>query len=299
MKSLTILITALCATLTIPAQTAPNQSLRQSIQHTLDTAHINGGIAIMGIDFQDSLTINGYAHYPMESVFKFPLAIAVLDRVDHGKAKLTQIIHMPQSTLDTATWSPMIKDHPNQDIDASIKDLLRYSVSKSDNAACDALFRFMGGPTAVNNDLHNLGITGMAIAATEEQMKQDWQAQYTNWCQPYAMAQLLSRFHKGKFLSIKSKEMLFTLMMLSENPTDRILGSLPPGTVIAHKTGTSGTNKDGLTGGTNDVGIITLPDGRHYALVVYLSNYQGSTAKGAQTIATISKLVWDHYTAKN
>ncbi|MBA4057716.1 MAG: hypothetical protein C0490_23580, partial [Marivirga sp.] len=78
----------------------------------------------------------------------------------------------------------------------------------------------------------------------------------------------------------------------------RIKGLLPAGTKVAHKTGTSGSNKEGLTAAVNDVGIVTLPNGKQYAIVVYVSNStkDGTTLEGI--IAEISEIAWDYFVAK-
>ena len=59
---------------------------------------------------------------------------------------------------------------------------------------------------------------------------------------------------------------------------------LPPGATLAHKPGSSGENF-GVTAATNDIGIVTLKDGRKYAVVVFLS---GSTADQAAQDAIVA-----------
>lgn len=272
--------------------------LRGEIGKLIDSFHANVGVAVCGLDFKDTLSFNGWKHYPMQSVYKFPLAVAILDGVDKGKLSLSQSIHITKESLDKNTWSPMVKDRPGQDIDIRLDELLTYMVSASDNNACDALFWLAGGTRAVNDYIHGLGITGIAIAATEAQMHKGWAAQYTNWCQPVAMAQLLQLFYGGKILSKKSTGYLMQLMTESQNSANRLKGMLPENTIVAHKTGTSNTNKKGITAATNDVGIVTLPDGKHYAIVVYVSDYRQSMEKAEALIAGISKQVWDYFVHK-
>jgi len=74
----------------------------------------------------------------------------------------------------------------------------------------------------------------------------------------------------------------------------RIKGLLPPGTVVAHKTGTSGTDS-GLTRATNDVGLVTLPDGRHLAIAVFVSDSPADTATREAVIAKIARAAWDRF----
>jgi beta-lactamase class A len=72
----------------------------------------------------------------------------------------------------------------------------------------------------------------------------------------------------------------------------RIRGGLPPGTVVSHKSGSSGTEK-GITAATNDVGLITLPDGRRLALAVFITDSHEDTAALEPVIAAIAKLAYD------
>jgi len=286
-----------CLSISVKAQQLNREELIGRINDVIKEVHAHIGVGFMALDFNDSFTCNNEVHYPMQSVFKFPLAMAVLHRVDEGKLALTQSVHIPKAQLDPETWGPLVKAFPEQDIDITLENLIIYAVSHSDNNACDALFRLMGGTRPVNDYVHNLGVTDITILATEAEMHQTWAVQYTNWSKPTAMLQLLQLLFEGKVLSKSSNEFLLRAMTQSTNSDARIKGLLPKGTVVAHKTGTSGS-RGKLVAATNDVGIITLPDGRHYGLAVFVSDYKGDVAKGEQAIAEISKLVWDYCTSK-
>lgn len=65
--------------------------------------------------------------------------------------------------------------------------------------------------------------------------------------------------------------MLMKWMSESVPGAKRLKGLLPAGTVVAHKTGTSGT-REGMTRATNDIGIVTLPDGRYLAVAVFIAD---------------------------
>jgi beta-lactamase class A len=279
------------------AQGADQQVLVRNIEKVIRGAKGHVGVGLLGLDFKDSMVLHNDVHYPMHSVYKFPLAMAVLHRVDEGKLSLSQEITLTKAQLVPGTWSPMVKAFPDQDIKLKLEDLIMYAVSYSDNNACDALFRLMGGTRPVQEYVRSLGIADMAVMATEEEMEATWSVQYTNWCQPEAMLHLLRLFYKGEVLSAGSNQFLMHCMTESSNPEGRIKGQLPKGTVVAHKTGTSGS-RGSLIGATNDAGIVTLPDGRHYALVVYVSDYKGPVAKGEQVISEISKLCWDYLNRK-
>ena len=291
-KQLSITLILLLATFPIFAQST---ALETSLKQYLKTKKADIGIAVCLIETNEITTVNGGKHYPMQSVYKFPLAIAVLDAVDKKTIALNQKVHVSKTELRPGTWSPLREKYPEGNIDITIAELLEYSVSKSDNNACDILFKLIGGTAATNQYIQKLGIQEMAIVATEEEMAQEWNLQYKNYSSPKAMNQLLNGFFHGKYLLEPSNNFLMKLMTASSNSASRIKALLPKAAVVAHKTGTSDTNKEGLRPALNDVGIITLPNGKHIAVSVFISNDTQKYEDAEKTVAEIAKLIWDYY----
>lgn len=285
--------------LAFPAQKVPAQksSLKSQIGQIVKSASGTVGVAIAGLDDNFSLTVNNNKRFSMQSVYKFPLALAVLDRVDKGTLSLDQKIRVTKTDLRPDTWSPLRDAFPEGG-DLPLRDLLAYTVSKSDNNGCDILFRLLGGTKTVETYIRGLGVKDMAIAATEEEMSKAWDVQFTNWSKPAAMLRLLTDFYRGRILSASSSDFLRTIMTETTTGPNRIKGLLPAGTIVAHKTGTSGTNDKGVTGAINDAGIIMLPGGKHFAIVVYVSNTTDDEQKRDAVIAQITKAVWDYYSEK-
>lgn len=254
------------------------------------------GIAVKVLETGETVTINDHRHYPMQSVYKFPLALYILHMVDNGAFTMDMLIHVRKEQFHRNTWSPLAVQYKYQDADVKLSDLIRYAVSKSDNNACDIMFDLARGPRMVEQFLHRNGVKDIAMVTTENEMHAAWEIQYRNWCRPSAMLEILQLFYEGKLLSKKSNDFLMELMVTCETSANRIRKLLPEGTIVADKTGTSATNKNGMTAATNDVGIITLPNGQHVALVVYVSDYPGISSVGEHVIADVAKCVWDHYT---
>jgi beta-lactamase class A len=293
-----LLVISLLSPIALVSQSDDTNDVVMKIRAIINPLKGHVGVGIMDLDADYSVTVNGLEQFPMQSVYKFPLAIAILNMVDEGRLSLEQNVHIPGGSLDTNTWSPLVTDFPNQDINITLAELIDYTVGKSDNNGCDVLFQIAGGTEAVNRYIHGLGVEGIAIAATEKEMKQRWEVQYTNWCQPAAMLQLLQIFYDGRALSRESNQFLMKVMTEGVNPANRIKRMLPEDAVVAHKTGTGNTNDEGITSATNDVGIVTLPDGRRFAIVVYVSDYKGGIERGSRAIAEIAKLAWDHFTVR-
>jgi beta-lactamase class A len=95
-----------------------------------------------------------------------------------------------------------------------------------------------------------------------------------------------------RVLSAGSQALLLKLMTESIPGAKRLKGELPAGTVVAHKTGTGGT-QNGITSATNDIGIITLPDGRHLAVAAFVSDSAADDDTRDAIIARLTKAAWD------
>ncbi len=277
--------------------TGQTDILKQKIKQVIAQKKANVGVAVYGLESKETLSVNNN-HYPMQSVFKFHIALAVLNEVDKGKFSLNQKIHLKKSDLLPDTWSPLKKEYPDGEVDVTLDKILSYTVSQSDNNGCDILLRLIGGARVVNDYIHSLGNKEVSIKVNEEDMHRDDSAQYKNWTTPVAATNLLSDFYNRKMLSPKSYAYLWRIMTETSSGKDRIKGELPVGTVVGHKTGTSGINKQGIYAATNDIGIVILPNGQHFAISVFVVNSKEKDETNAKIIADISRLAWDYFTGK-
>ena len=282
------LSTAIC-------QSQPD-SLRRKIERILFAKKADVGVSILGLEDSDTLTVRGSRHYPMQSVYKFHLALAILHQVDKGALSLSQKIFIKKRDLLPDTHSPLRDDYPQGNINMSLEEILRYTVSKSDNNGCDILFKLLGGTSTVNKYIQSLGVKDVSIAATEEEMHKEWNVQFTNWTTPRAATQLAALYYNQNILTKESKDLLFKIMVETPTGPNRIKGLLPANTIVAHKTGTSDTNEEGVTAVIDDLGIIILPNGKHIILMVMVCNTTENKETNERIIAEISKATYDYFT---
>lgn len=293
-----ILVIYTAAGLVLGAENVPSQeALRREVGAIARSIDGKLGVALMGLETRETFLFNGNDRFPMQSVYKFPLAMAVLDRVDQGRLSLSQAVHVAPADLLPDTWSPLRDANPQGDFDLALSELVRVTVSKSDNSGCDILFRMLGGPPAVDAYVHGLGVKGMAIAATEAEMHRVRDSQFSNWCEPAAMAGLLDLFFQGRTHAAASRDFLMRLMLETATGPKRIKGLLPPGTPVAHKTGTSSTDEKGVTAATNDVGIVTLAGGNHVAMVIFLADSSASLEIRENAIARVARAGYIYFLA--
>jgi beta-lactamase class A len=273
-----------------------DRELYRRFQEIAGTAGGRVGIGVELLETGESVTLNGNGQFPMQSVYKLPIAMAVLQGVDRGDLRLEQRIRVETGDLvPRALHSPLRDRHP-RGAELSVRELLRLMISESDGTACDVLLR-LRGTESVMRFLRGVGVDSMVVATTEKAMARDEMVQYRNWASPEGALKLIRALHEGRGLTAASKALLLQWMTGTETGLRRIKGLLPAGTLVAHKTGTSGTTR-GLTRATNDVGLITLPDGRHLAVAVFVSDSTADQARRERVIAETARAAWERFASR-
>jgi beta-lactamase class A len=283
------------ATKEVVESSANNENeLRNQIEQISHAAQGRVGVTATVLETGESVTLNGDQRFPMQSVYKFPIGMAVLAQVDQGKLKLDQQIRVETSDFVSDLQHSPIRDENPQGVELSLAELLKYMVSESNGTACDMLLELVGGPEVVTQYLRDLGVNGVIVANTEKEIGQDKAVQYRNYATPNAAVALLRALREGQGLSESSQALLLQLMIETPTGLQRIKGLLPGGTVVAHKTGTSRT-VDGVTAATNDVGLVMLPNGQHLAIAVFVSDSTANDTIREEVIAKVTRAVWDEW----
>ena len=295
-----LLLVALLIPRLLPAQPTANSStrtnalprLRKQIVQIAQDIPGRVGVAASIVETGESIEWHGDEPFPMQSVYKFPIAMAVLHQVDEGKLSLSQPVHVdPNEYVSQKQHSPLRDKYPTG-ANVSVDELLRLAVSESDGSASDVLMRLVGGSSVIMAYLKSLGIRRIIVANTEKELGSDQTVQYRNWAKPAEAVALLTLLQKGMGLSASSRSHLLQLMTDTETGLKRLKGQLPAGTIVAHKTGTSQTI-NGITAATNDIGLITLPKNRHLAIAVFVADSKADSATREAVIARLAKAVWD------
>lgn len=274
-------------------------SLRQRIQQIISAKQVKAGVAISDAAGNDTVSINGEKHFPLQSVFKFHIALCVLSQVDEGKLSLHQKIKFEKKDLLPGLYSPIRDGYP-EGVTLRLSTVLHYTVAMSDNAGCDMLLRLIGGPAAVDAYFANHHFSNVSIKINEETQQANWDRQFENWTTPLAANAVLAAFYSNdkKLLSKKSYDFIWKTMKGTSTGSGRLKGGLPPLTIVAHKTGTSGANKEGLSAAVNDMGIVFMPDGQYYYISVFVTDSHEDAATNEKIIADISKTVWEYFLKK-
>ena len=274
---------------------AQKAELKKEISKITEGKKATVAVSVLGIDFPFQYNNNNAEKkLPMQSVFKYHIALAVLDLVDQGKLSLDQKVFIKKSELLPNTWSPIREKNPEGNFEMPISELIEYSVAMSDNVGCDVLLRLIGGPKVVNDYIVSKGVKNTQIVYNEELMQSAWKNQYENYTTMKSATRLLKDFYKGKILSKKSTEFLLAVMYRTSTGLNKIVEQLPKYAKVAHKTGSSGKNDAGLTGAENDIAIITLSNGKTYAIAIFVCDSMETWEVNCKMISDISKMVFEN-----
>ncbi len=169
------------------------RSLQNELTSFVENKDARIGIAVI-INGKDTVSVNGSKDFPMMSVFKFPLALAVAKWVDSNGMSLNDSIAFGPKALIKDTYSPMLKKYGSGLYKMSFKELLEWSLIESDNNAADLLLKRVGGTACATTLLKDVaGELDITIGASEQNMHQDPYTSYLNRSTPLAMATLFDR----------------------------------------------------------------------------------------------------------
>jgi beta-lactamase class A len=113
MKRNSRIFLTLTASIFSSAVFAQTNTLQIKMDSIINSKKADVGVSVLYLSDQRIVSVNGDKHYPMQSVYKFHLALAVLNQVDQGKIKLDQKILIKKNYLLPDTWSPLRDKYTN------------------------------------------------------------------------------------------------------------------------------------------------------------------------------------------
>src|SRR5262245_30221736 len=298
------------------------QRLEREIARLASPAGGIVGVSAVHVESGRRLSVKGDERFPMASVYKVPIAIQLLARVDQGEVKLDQTVELKPGDIRPNGTIRSLLSKPG--LTLSVRNLLELTLLVGDNSAADLLLRLAGGPQAVTARMKAFGVNGIDVsrpvinlladsvgiqlpperewtpelldklyeATTPETRKEaavKWNADPRDTSTPDAMAALLVRIHRNDLLKRESAEVLLDGLLRNQDGDTRVKGMVAPGTVVAHKMGSIG-------GSTNDVGLITLPDtAGHIAIAVFVKSSDKDEVERERAIAQIARTVYDFF----
>ncbi len=312
---------------------APPQApaeIQASLDHLAAAYGEPVGIAVTDVARGWTASVAGDETFPQQSVSKLWVALAVMQAVDKGQLQLEQsVLMLPQDR--SVFYQPLASRirGPNG-LSITLADLLRHALIESDNAANDRLIRELGGAAVVTRTIAEKRLAGLAVGGTERDVQTrtaglTWRPEYgQTWIFKQARAELpdatrdqalatylanppdgatpngivtaLSALKRGELLSAPSTDFMLELMGEARTGQLRLRAGLQPGWSLAHKTGT-GPDWRGASVGINDVGLLTAPDGRTYAVAVMVRQTRQGPAARHRLMQSVAHAVEAHWQA--
>ena len=269
------------------------------------------GIAVSEVAKGWTVSADGTETFPQQSVSKLWVALAVMQAVDAGRLSLDRTVTMTPEDRSVFYQPLASRIRSNRPLTITIADLMRHALIESDNAANDKLIQQLGGPGVVTQTIADKGLRGLALGGTEREVQTKtaglaWKPEYgQTWifkqaraalpddirdqalttyltnppdgATPVGIVSALSALKRGELLSRASTDFMLDLMTEARTGALRMRAAVQPGWSLAHKTGT-GPDWRGASVGINDVGLLTAPDGRTFAIAVMIRQ----TSQGPQ-----------------
>lgn len=265
---------------------APRQKLK-SIEKLISRSRARVGVA--WTENGHTYSVNGSDSFPMLSVFKMHVATAVLSKMEREGMPPDTEVRVEAEEMCKDTYSPMRSLHPEGAFSTMLAELLRFSVAESDNNACDILIRYAGGTDSITRELTALGFSGFTITETEASMHADTARCRLNVTTPVAAVRMVERLFNGNALGTMQASLLKRIMLNTTTGADKIAAALPPGALLAHKTGSSDRTPQGLKIADNDVGMVFLSGGKEVPIAVFISDSPLTDAGNAMLTAQIAR----------
>lgn len=267
----------------------------QDLTHEIGSI-IQGKQATVGVAVvygNDVLTIANEVKYPLMSVFKFHIALTALKKMEKEGIPLDRKVYIEKKQMRKNTYSPLRNKFPNQRIHISYREILRYTMSESDNNTCDWLIDFVGGIDKVDTYIKSLGIADFGFTETEYSMHRDIMRCYNNWSTPLAVAQLMEKMYTEDMLCKEHFEFLENTMLNCASGKDKLIAGLPDDVMFAHKTGHSDRLKNGIQIGDADAGVVYLPNGEKVYIAVFIKDSRETDCKNAKMMEDICRATYN------
>jgi uncharacterized protein len=261
-------------------------------------ASVKGEFAIAYKDLKtgQTLFINEKENFHAASTMKTPVMIEVFKQAKMGKFQLKDSILVHNTFKSIVDGSPFSLDIGDDSADSlyqkigqkmTIYDLTYQMIIRSSNLATNIMIDLVGAQNA-NASMRDLGAKDIQILRGVEDTKA-FQKGLNNSITAYDLMLIFENIAQYKTIDKQASEGMIKIL-LDQVFNEVIPAKLPKTVKVAHKTGS-------ITGVQHDSGIVYLPDGRQYVLVV-LSKKLEDTKAGVAALAEVSEMVYQFLSLK-
>lgn len=265
-------------------------SLKTKIESMI--ARHQGTFAVVYKDLQTNATmfINERESFHAASTMKTPVMIEVFKQANEKKLSLEDSILVTnsfRSIIDSSLYSLSLTDDSDDGLYGrlgkmeTIYDLVFKMITVSSNLATNLLIGIVE-PDNIMKTMKSMNVNEIKVLRGVEDTKA-FQAGRNNTTTAMDLALIFESLAKKKIVSPVASENMLKILF-AQKFKDMIPAKLPDNVKVAHKTGS-------ITNVQHDSGIVYLPDGRAYVLVI-LSKNLSSNNDGIELISSISEEIY-------
>lgn len=275
----------------------PIDRLKEDVQKELAKQEGTFGIAFKDLSTGEQLLINEHENFHAASTMKTPVMIEVFKQAAAGNFSLTDSIEVKnefKSIVDGSPFSLDVSDDSEEGLynqvgtKKTIGDLVYDMIIVSSNLATNIVIEKVGAKN-VTQTMRDLGASDIQVLRGVEDQKAFDQG-LNNTTTPYDLMVIFEKMAKGEAVSPEADQKMITIL-LDQKFNETIPGKLPKEVKVAHKTGW-------IRGVRHDSGIVMLPDGRKYVLVI-LSRDLADDDGAIDNMANASRMIYDYVVSHN
>jgi len=259
-------------------------SVEQRVDRVL-ASHPGQTIAVAYYDLGSgaSLYRNERMVFHAASTMKVPVMLAIFDAVSRGELRLDQPVRVRNDFVSILDGSHYALDR-GEDSDGTLYDeigrelpletLVRRMIVRSSNLATNLVIELVGAPRVMAL-MQTIGANDIRVLRGVEDDKA-YHAGMNNTTTAYDLMLIFRSLGERR-----ASPMLDIL--LAQELNDGIPAGLPPGTPVAHKTGS-------ITEIAHDAGLVYRRDGSAYVLVILTRGFK-KTAEAEKVMAQIARVM--------
>jgi beta-lactamase class A len=275
------------------AQKLAIENLKSAIEAKLKTVEGQFAVAFKDLQTGKTLFINEKENFHAASTMKTPVMIEVFKQAKAGKFKLSDSILVKnefKSIVDGSPYSMDISDDSGDGMykmigkKMTIYDLTYQMIIVSSNLATNILIDLVDARNA-NESMRKLGAKDIQVLRGVEDQKA-FEKGLNNTTTAYDLMLIFEKIAQNKVIDKQSCEEMRKILF-DQKFNEIIPDKLPKTVKVAHKTGS-------ITGVQHDSGIVYLPDGRKYVLVL-LSKKLINVDFGVKILAEVSEQIYGFF----
>ena len=274
----------------ISAQKPNLESTKTAIEAKLKTVEGEFAVAFKDLQTGKTLFINEKENFHAASTMKTPVMIEVFKQAKAEKFKLSDSILVKNEFKSIVDGSPYNMDIADDSGDGMYKmigkkmtiyDLTYQMIIVSSNLATNILIDLVDAKNA-NESMRKLGAKDIQVLRGVEDQKA-FDKGLSNTTTAYDLMLIFEKIAQNKVIDKKSCEEMRKILF-DQKFNEIIPEKLPKTVKVAHKTGS-------ITGVQHDSGIVYLPDGRKYVLVLLSKKLKNANA-GVKVLAEVSEMIY-------